>query len=218
MNEFIIDQNKETEYIQAAKKHLQVIQFALELLTNVFSSPESSLSSPAAALNGTVETDLVEEDEATLENTANQDGMELDFDDDIEIDHDDDNNILSSLLSPALASTLYSLLLNLELPHLQSQTLLLPAASKAYIYSLEKVYLRSLSCLSNVYLVGGGTSHVKENAESVWRGVFGQVKAYSGMNPVPLELVEASVTLLFSMIQTVQVVRSFYSFLVEKKK
>lgn len=219
LNEFIIDRNKETEYIQASKKHLQVIQFALELLTNVFSSPESSLSSaPAAALspNGTAETDLVEEDETTLENTANQDGMELDFDDDIEIDHDD-NNIMSSLLSPALASTLYSLLLNLELPHLQSQTLLLPAASKAYIYSLEKVYLRSLSCLSNIYLVGGGTGHVKENAESVWRGVFGQVKAYSGMNPVPLELVEASVTLLFSMIQTVQVVRYFYSFLVEKR-
>jgi hypothetical protein len=85
-------------------------------------------------------------------------------------------------------------------------------AAKGFIFNSEKVQIRALACINNLFLIGAAIPIAKQNLEKTtifWNSLFGRVQITSALSPLPVDLLDALVTGLWSVSQKINIVNSF---------
>ena len=178
--ELVSPQNKSTDYLKSANDTLISVQFALELATNLFSENDGANQG--------------QEDEEELVDDFE---MEQDL-----IEEQDEQSV--SLLAPELLGAIFKLAMS-NCVDLQV------TAARAFASNVEQVKIRALACINNLFLIGAvkpllQNEQIVQETRMVWSSLFDSLLFHSAQSPVPLELVEAIVTALWSICRVLIIV------------
>jgi hypothetical protein len=176
--------NPNTEIIAQATKQLVLIQLALELATNLYS--EEVEGEQKEIMEDDDENDEMEEDEGFLQEM---------------VEDTEEEASITTMTSSKLMDLIFNLSL---LPFLEVDA----EPAKIYALRLEQVRIRALCCINNIFLVGSPNvaASQQEQIRSFWNQMFEHVIHASTLQVVPLELVEALITAMWSISRSIPIV------------
>jgi hypothetical protein len=177
--DLLVPKNKNTESLSNAISHLNILQLTLELLANMFS-----------------------EDTPQWE-----DSTESEENDDMEVlEGTEPENDAIRRFSGMLFEGVHPVFSSLARICIQPLVRLEPTACQNFNVQMEQVQIRALACTTNLFLLGLVDTWIQKEDEirGFWEKVFECAVLATNVTPIPLELFEALISLLFSIAKAIQ--------------
>lgn len=181
--ELVTPATKHTAYLENVNSELSCLQLALELVANLFSEevPEHEIEDAEGDEEMEIDEDLVE----------------------IQSENEEEEPLNTGLVSWSFLEQIFYLSL------ISNNLSLNSVAAKGFVLNSEKVQIRALACINNLFLIGAAIPIANQNMEKIaefWNTLFERVQTTSTLLPLPVDLLDALVTGLWSISQKIYLV------------